>query len=333
VTDEIPDIPRVPDRLREAAQRGTLVPFVGAGASKLADCPGWPEFADAALRHFISLGKFSYSQLAQMAQLGPRIKLSIVRALEEEHQTTVDFAKILTGSQGLHHPLGRRLYDGLGRLARVFVTTNYDSWLDSTGPPSVPVKQANSASGEPSPQITRKIVHKVSDIIPSLLNEDNVAIHLHGSMAEPAGMIMTTQNYVAHYANDRKAGDSLDENRILTFLEYLFSNRTVLFVGYGLEELEILEYVILKAKRILRGATPDSRHFLIQGFFSNQVELYQSLRSYYAAECGIELIPYLRDFRDWAQLVEVIEAFARVAPVSSSLALQDFADMASLAND
>jgi len=35
--------------LREAAQRGTL----GAGASRLAGGPNWPEFADAALRQFV----------------------------------------------------------------------------------------------------------------------------------------------------------------------------------------------------------------------------------------------------------------------------------------
>ncbi len=39
--------------LREAAQRGTLIPFIGAGASRLAGGPGWPEFADNALKQFI----------------------------------------------------------------------------------------------------------------------------------------------------------------------------------------------------------------------------------------------------------------------------------------
>jgi hypothetical protein len=75
-------------------------------------------------------------------------------------------------------------------------------------------------------------------------------------------MILTTQDYVRHYANDRLSGDAAKENRVLTFLEYLFANRTVLFVGYGLAELEILEYVILKARRPPGTAVKESRHYL-----------------------------------------------------------------------
>ena len=62
-------------------------------------------------------------------------------------------------------------------------------------------------------------------------------------------MVLTTQDYVTRYANDRFKTDPSMENRVLTFLDHLFTNKTVLFVGYGLEELEILEYVILKARR------------------------------------------------------------------------------------
>jgi len=47
---EIAPIPDVPETLREAAQLSKLVPFVGAGASKLAGCPDWDEFANGALR-------------------------------------------------------------------------------------------------------------------------------------------------------------------------------------------------------------------------------------------------------------------------------------------
>jgi hypothetical protein len=48
MADAIPPIPEVPPALREATQLTKLIPFVGAGASKLAGCPGWNEFADDA---------------------------------------------------------------------------------------------------------------------------------------------------------------------------------------------------------------------------------------------------------------------------------------------
>lgn len=47
MSDEILPIPEFPEALREAAQLGKLIPFVGAGASRIAGCPGWNEFADA----------------------------------------------------------------------------------------------------------------------------------------------------------------------------------------------------------------------------------------------------------------------------------------------
>ena len=75
MTDLIPAIPEVPPALREAAQLTKLIPFVGAGVSKLAGCPDWNEFADDALRVFVEHGKFSYAQLDQIKTLSPRVKL------------------------------------------------------------------------------------------------------------------------------------------------------------------------------------------------------------------------------------------------------------------
>lgn len=79
VSADIPAVPAVPPGLREAAERSTLVPFVGAGASRLAGCPGWSEFADGALQCFVDQGKFTYSQVDQIRHLGPRLKLSLAR--------------------------------------------------------------------------------------------------------------------------------------------------------------------------------------------------------------------------------------------------------------
>jgi hypothetical protein len=113
-------------------------------------------------------------------------------------------------------------------------------------------------------------------------------------------------------------------------LDYLFKNKTVLFVGYGLEELEILEYVILKARR-LRGAKPlEAKHFILQGYFSHEQELVRSMRRYYLNECGIELIPFSRDLKDWRQLLDVLEEFARSLPASEPMVLKEFEEMEGL---
>jgi hypothetical protein len=88
-------IPPLPPGLKEAALRGTLIPFIGAGASRLAGCPHWIEFADRALRYFVDQGKFTHGQLAQLSQQHPRVKLSIALGLRRTHNLPIKFDAIL----------------------------------------------------------------------------------------------------------------------------------------------------------------------------------------------------------------------------------------------
>ena len=148
-------------------------------------------------------------------------------------------------------------------------------------------------------------------------------------MLDPASMIITTQHYVRHYANDRLASGAGKENNVLTFLNYLFSEKNVLFVGYGLEELEILEYVIGKGRLIEELGSREMRHFLLQGFFRHEEELARSLNSYYQ-EFGIRLVPFLRDEKDWDQLIEVLEEYGRLAPGGPPLVVQKLKEMEAL---
>jgi len=328
VSEEILPIPPVPDGVREAAQLGTLIPFVGAGASRLAGCPGWSEFADGALSQLVESGKISHAYLAQIKHLNPRVKLSIALILQKEHEIRVDYRSLLQSSNWKNNPKGQRLYGSLSKLGKTFITTNYDEWLDEEL--AVPAASVSSGQNQTTATIPnrRKSFYKTQDLTAANLNQPNTVIHLHGSLLDPDGMVLTTQHYVKHYANDR-AGK---ENLVLTFLEYLFKHKTVLFVGYGLEELEILEYVILKSQRVPRADRGEAKHYLLQGFFSHELELMRSLKRYYLEECAIQLIPFLRDQQDWDQLLDVLEEFARLTPASEPMVLQEFKEMEDLLN-
>jgi hypothetical protein len=93
--EELLALPNVPDGLREAARRGLLVPFIGAGVSRLAGCPSWVEFADAVLRSLIQAGKFSFSQLDQIRSLNPRVKLSFARRLASDSKASINYKELL----------------------------------------------------------------------------------------------------------------------------------------------------------------------------------------------------------------------------------------------
>jgi hypothetical protein len=327
--DVIKPIPELPKALREAALRGTLIPFVGAGASRIAGCPNWSEFADGALRFFIVQGKFSHGQLDQIIHLNPRVKLSIALGLQSEHKIQIDFKKVLYPSGRNDNANGRRLYEALCKLGNTFVTTNYDDWLDTTIGTSLTSDPTRSDPAKSAIKEPPSVITKVSELTPDCLNRPNTVIHLHGSMHEPEGMVLTTQHYVRHYANDRFLRDTKTENNVLTFLEFLFTEKNVLFVGYGLEELEILEYVIGKARLNGEPGFKEMRHFLLQGFFSHEQEVARNLVPYYR-ECGIELLPFLSDRLNWDQLIDVLEEFARLSPVGPPLKIQRLKEMKDL---
>jgi hypothetical protein len=268
--DHIPLIPIVPDALREAAQLGKLIPFVGAGASRLAGCPNWAEFAESTLRCVVAGGKFSYAQLDQISGLNPRVRLSLALSLQREHEIKIDFRALLHPMSRESHPKGRRLYASLSKIGKTFVTTNYDEWLDEEIVlPASAVHGTPDSSADLLPN-ARKVFHKPQDLTALNLNTPDAVLHLHGSLKEPDGMIITTRDYVKHYASARWSKTGV-ENPVLTFLEDLFRNKTVLFIGYGLEELEILEFVIEKT-RDFRAEGLQPRHFILQGFFSHGVK-------------------------------------------------------------
>jgi hypothetical protein len=330
LADELSLLPDVPDGVREAATRGVLVPFVGAGVSLLTGCPSWPQLAKGALNTFLDHGRFTHAQLAQIDHLSPRIKLSIALGMERQTKLAIDFAKLLAPKGGYDNEIGRRVYGTLGQMAKTFITTNYDEWLDSEiALASVdPLKPGKAPATAPKPP-ARRVFDEVADFTPENLNAPGV-FHIHGALRRPAGMIMTTSQYLRHYANDHHTPRPEDENRLLTFLEYLFQQKTVLFLGYGLEELEILEYVIQKARRPAIGGVRETRHYMLQGYFSHELELMRSMRSYYLSECGIELIGFRRDEKDWGQLADVLETFAARIPARDPLLAQELSEMGAL---
>jgi SIR2-like domain len=326
--DDLPLIPPLPEALREAAQLGKLIPFVGAGASRLAGCPNWAEFADGALTFFVERGKFSYAQLAQISGLPPRVKLSLALSLQEEHQLKIDFKSLLHPKDRRNHPNGRRLYGSLSKIGRTFVTTNYDEWLDEElSAPTFSVNRTVDSKTDAVPK-PRTVFHRPQDLTAANLNQLDTVLDLHGSLKKWDGMIITTRDYVKHYANDRRLKASDDENPVLTFLEDLFKNKTVLFIGYGLDELEILEYVILKTRN-LKAPGLQPRHFILQGFFSHERELMLGFKRYYR-ECDIELLPFLKDQKGWDQLLDVLDDLANKLPASELAVLQELKEMEGL---
>jgi len=333
--DSIPLIPEIPDTLADAGRTGTLIPFVGSGVSCLAGCPDWNKFADGVLDQLIGSGKLSHAQRDQLQGVVPRVKLSLALSLKDEHGLKIDFRSLLHPHGWKEHPKGRQVYAALSKLANTFVTTNYDEWLDEDfSSPQLVVREGGGPAANAAPA-KRTPLSKPSEFTAANLNLPNMVFHLHGSLEEPDQMIMTTQQYLKHYANDRRKSDDR-ENVVLSFLDILFANKNVLFVGYGLKELEILEYVVLKARRKSfehEAQRPEApKHFLLEGFFSHQYELMLFMKRYYR-DCGIELLAFRKDESGHDQLLNVLENFATRLPASRLAILAEFSEMEDWINE
>lgn len=322
--DLIPKI--IPEPLRLAAIQGKLIPFIGAGVSQLGGCPNWSEFADASLNYFVEKGKLNHAQLAQIAPLSSRVKLSLAMKLEKQHNLPIDFKKLLTPS-GAKEKIGDAVYTNLSRLATTFVTTNYDDWLDQN--PPEPLRADETAPSQSLPLDTsRHCFYKRNDISVQNLDVPNAVFHIHGSILDRKSMVLSTVDYLDLYSSHRIDGQGNHENAFLTFLETLFTLKNVLFIGYGLNEMEILEYIVQKGVRKQK-TREEPRHYVLQGFFTHELELACSLESYFH-EFGIGLLPFSRDDHNWDQLIAVINYLAREIPTGPPLALPKRLEMEEL---
>lgn len=130
----MPEAPTyVPDQiLKDAAKHGELVVFVGAGASMLCGGPDWRGFASQVVGALKEGGVLSFLEAEQLRGLGDaRRTLDCDRARQGEGHSNA-FRQHLAPAKPA--AIGSELYELLSSLRPVFVTTNYDKWLDDARP-------------------------------------------------------------------------------------------------------------------------------------------------------------------------------------------------------
>jgi len=297
---DLREIPDLPHEIIQSALEGDFVLFVGSGVSMLVDLPSWGSLAWKALEDLRQKGFTNYSELEQLKSLDPKKQLSIAKNIASENDTNLDLRKHLS-----HDMKNIGIYSYLNRIGCVCVTTNYDELLS-------PSFQTKTDSSKTSYSITR--ISRGEEFHAGLLNEPGTVVHLHGVVSNPDTMILTTEEYLKHY----------DHPVVQNFLKELFEKKTVLFMGYGLDEAEILEHILRRA-----GAQyiEEKRRFALQGFFISQDPLYRRLYAYYRESFGINLIGYIRDYKDYAQLEDITKTWAEQIEVRPAALVDDLSFM------
>ena len=326
---EIPEIPNVDDypEILNAARAGNLVVFVGAGVSAVKGYYVWNEYAKRKIEAMNHLGIIPDEGKKVLEVMVPRKALTICKMLLLEDGNDVKEKMlqedILLGSESENES---KIYDYLYDFDTTFITTNYDKCLDKIIDMHNRniVFKAQSDNEELLGKVEtngkqKEIRHAYSedkDFLVNRLNEHGNVFHIHGSFDNMENMTVTIKDYLQKYSS---------ENTLPRFLKYLFSQNTVLFIGYGLEEMEVLDTIINAGKTI---QTKTHTHYCLSSFHQkNDLSLFYS-KKYYAS-LNIHLIPYSRDKHDNI-LEEIIRIWAKkISPISREPSLKkdlDFMD-------
>jgi len=293
---DLREVPDLPEEIRQAALDGDLVLFVGSGVSMLVGLPSWDDLAWKALEDLRQKGYLNYSELEQLKGLDPKKQLSIAELVAKENSVTLELAKHLTVGEG-----DRGIYSYLNKIGCPCVTTNYDELLE---PHFFQTKDGSATAAT----ITR--VSQKKDFSAGHLNTPGTVVHLHGSVSRPETMVFTTKQYLEHY----------DDEKVKHFLGELFEKKTILFIGYRLEESEILEHIFRRGRV---KDTKDKRRFALMPFFLSQSPLYKRLGEYYLKSFGVHLNGFIRDHKDYKQLEDIIKAWSEQIEVKPPALVKD----------
>ncbi|MBD3842675.1 MAG: SIR2 family protein [Campylobacterales bacterium] len=290
------DIKPIPDLLpeiKESASSKKLAIFVGAGISRFVDCTSWWTLAENLTKKCEKEGLINHSE-QQMLAKNPDMKKVITicnhllgnddRFMEEMKKSLNDNIvdkyrnNLLTPQEKEEYEQKRQIYNDLFSLNAIFITTNADRHVD------VMFHEGN-------------IIYKKDDF--KLPTKDEKFINpnrlykIHGSIVDKESLVFTVDQYLNRYTNDN----------FNIFLKSLFTNYYVLFVGYGLSEFELLDYLF----KSTRG--DKQKHFFLKDYFSYEKKLYEFEQMYFG-KLGITLIPYEKDQIGFEQLRIILSDWA-----------------------
>ncbi|MFX0200528.1 MAG: SIR2 family protein [Candidatus Hodarchaeota archaeon] len=280
------ELPDIPQEVEDAAVAGSLVMFIGAGVSRLAGGPSWDEFAVGLLRFLADRRIITFGDIQQLSHLDARKQLTIASQIAQGEDLNIDYKSLLQVSENKSN-----IYNHINQIGCSYVTTNYDTFLHPRLLSSSDGSESSGRAGGGGP------ICKPQQFLAGVLREPGTVVYLHGCVDEPDSMVITTTDYLRHY----------DNNYVQEFLGELFEKHTVLFVGYGLEEYEILEHMLRKGK--ISGGQ-ERKRFILQGFYSHQQNIYRHLYDYFKKCFGMYLISFNMDYQEHHQLEYIMSDWA-----------------------
>jgi len=260
---------------------GTCI-FIGAGVSKLAGYPLWEELKTRMVDYFwlrkdkIPLDKRNNLDLSMCESLKNHNNIETFDYLYSvEKNLFISGVKYIFNSADKQS--NNRIFEALNKLnngKNFFVTTNIDRGL------------------EQYLGISKDDIY----INPKFNVQPKLITYLHGRVDDSETWIFTTAQYSEGYNSDNAP--------CIKYLKDIFEKYNVLFIGYGLEEKEILRAIQLTNERKI----PNERkiHYWLEASRRKNSDFLKIRSTTLKDNYNIDLIPYDIDQNGYESLYNVI---------------------------
>jgi hypothetical protein len=277
-------IPQIPLQLIDAINNDQFAIFFGSGTSQLIGCSSWDELARALIETcFTTLKKDSttitcinYKEQDALLQMkDPKKIITICQSILLKNDKKIEFFETITKALEPKAELEKKqnIYSELYGLRGLFITTNIDTHFD---------KQFHKS----------QIVYRENDFNPGDIDKSKL-YHIHGSISDWDSVVISVKQYFIRYTN----------LKFQDFLKQIFAEKVILFIGYGLNEFEVLDFLITKSRV---SPTEKSKHFILLPYYLGEDTLLEFDRHYFS-ELGITVIPYMKDEKGYSQVFDVIK--------------------------
>jgi hypothetical protein len=276
----------IPDGIIDSLRMKKLAFFIGAGVSKLIGCKGWKDFASSLLNECNKKNYINHLEYESLNQENDLKKIiTIVHSIFDENNEEKEFIGLFKNSLSYDSDLKKKydIYPLLKKFDAVYVTTNADSYFDS-------LFTDNNC---------------IYDFSGKMHIEKEKLYHIHGMESHPESLVFTIEQYLEKYNNDC----------FRYFLNELFRDYTIVFVGYGLDEYEVLDFLVEKTYDKTRN---ELKHFFVKAYFLHEDYLLKHERRYFK-RLGLNVVAYEKDKLGFSELYRLLESWERECHLSTSM--------------
>ncbi|MEP2024048.1 MAG: SIR2 family protein [Reichenbachiella sp.] len=217
----------LPKEIVKAIENNDLVIFAGAGLSMKFGLPDWRNLVKDIIQNS---GKKEFVPFLEILDNGTMSPVDVLEVIKDEHNEVKRYI-----NKNFHVENGDlKLHKNLLELSGQIITTNYDDAFEL------------AAEGKINSTISTSTFN-ISEINKS---KNPYIFNLHGSYREADNCVIFNKDYAKLYKED---------NATISKLKSIFSEKTILFIGFGFKDLD-LKRLFSHLDRIFSN---NNRHFVI----------------------------------------------------------------------